>query len=754
MKPAPIPENDAARLAALRSYNILDSEPEPQFDALVKVAAHIAGAPMALLTLIDSDRQWFKAHHGLGGRETKRDVSFCGHAVASGMPLVVEDSLLDERFADNPYVIGEPNVRFYAGLPLRTPDGHVLGTLCALDSVPRQLTDEQLQMLDLLAQQAVALLEARRRNIALETFRKTLDQTPDSITIVDAQTMRYEYVNEGAARLTKYARHELMQRNPVELLAPSQQDQLRASLRAAIESGQHASTFETSHVDRHGNETPVEVVLQFIPGDGQHRGRVISITRDISERRRVEQLQAEFVSTVSHELRTPLTSIRGSLGLVAGGVTGVLPAEAKEYVDIALSNSDRLVRLINDILDVEKMQSGKMEFRIQALPLQRLFAQSLAANEPLAATAGLKLVTTAAIPDVEVAVDPDRFAQVITNLVSNATKFGPAGTSIEISVSLQRDTVRIGVRDHGPGIPPDFKDRMFQRFAQAEPVTTRQKGGTGLGLNISKSIVERLGGTLSYEEAEGGGACFVVELPALPRPEPTSNGRPRILVCEDDPHVYRQIVRALEAGGYAVDVAPTLERARRLLATRTYAAVTLDLVLADGEGSDLLGELDRIPVIVISGSNRDLGRAAVLVTDVIAKPFREERLLEVIRSLVGPTHATPPRILHVEDDGDLRRIVRRTLPSDWKVTGAESMQQARRLLSAQTYDAVVIDLALPDGSGAELIAEAGSARVIIFSAQEVSSELSRRVSSALVKTRSSAEDLRAVLATLVATETS
>jgi len=740
-------------VAALHAYSILDSEPEPQFDALVKVAAHIAGVPMALVTLIDTDRQWFKARYGLESTGTTRESSFCGHAVASGARLVVDDLHLDERFADNPLVLGEPKVRFYAGMPLRTPDGYVLGTLCTLDSIPRHLSEEQLGMLDLLAQQAVALLEARRRNIALETFRRTLDQTPDSITIVDAQTMRYDYVNEGAARLTGYSRRELMARNPVDMLPTELQVQLRASLRESIESGKHVTTFETEHVDRHGNTTPVEIVLQFIPPDGSHSGRVISITRDISERKRVEQMQAEFVSTVSHELRTPLTSIRGSLGLVAAGITGALPEEAKEYVEIALSNSDRLVRLINDILDVEKMQSGKMEFRIQAIALQRLFAQSFATNEPLATTAGLKLVATTAIPDIEVAVDPDRFAQVFTNLVSNATKFGPAGTTIEVSVTAQRDSVRIGVRDYGPGIPADFKDRVFQRFAQAEPVTTRQKGGTGLGLNISKSIVERLGGTIRYEDADGGGACFVVELPALARPEPVTNGRPRILVCEDDAHVYRQIVRALEAGGYAVDVSPTLERARRLLATRTYAAITLDLVLADGDGIELLADLKRdgisIPVIVISGSNRDLGRAAVLVTDVIAKPFREERLLDAIRSVVGQTPETPPRILHVEDDSDLRRIVRRTLPGDWEVSGAESMRQARKLLAENTYDAVVIDLELPDGSGAELISEAGPARVIIFSAQEVGAELSRRVSSALVKTRSTADDLRAVLATLV-----
>lgn len=751
MKTPPVPENETERLAALRSYDVLDSGPEPQFDALAKLAAHIAGTPMALVTLVDTDRQWFKTRYGFTAHQTGRDISFCGHTIAQGTPLVIEDSLLDERFADNPLVTGDLSLRFYAGMPLRTPDGFVLGTLCALDSRPRHLTDEQLAMLELLAQQAVALLEARRRNLALQAFRKTLDQVPDAITIVDADTMRYEYVNDGAAHLAGYSRTAMMQQSPVDILPETERVKLRKTLLDLISTGQHSATFETFHRNRDGKEIPVEVVLQHIPGAGTHRGRVVSITRDISERKRIEQLQSEFVSTVSHELRTPLTSIRGSLGLVAGGVTGVLPPEAREYVNIALSNSDRLVRLINDILDVERMQSGKLEFRIQSLALPNLLAQTLAANEHTALAYGTRIVTTTATPDIEVAVDPDRFTQVITNLLSNAAKYSPSASQIEISTVAQGDVVRISVRDHGPGIPAEFQHRVFQRFAQAEGSTTRHQGGSGLGLNISQAIVGRLGGSIQFEDAEGGGTRFTVELPALPRVIAVPPNGARILVCEDDPHVYRLIDRTLRTGGFAVDVTPTLERARRLLAVNRYDAATLDLALADGDGSELLGQLAQleVPVIVVSGSNRDLGRAAVFVSDVIAKPFRDERLLDAIKRVVVAAPLSRPRVLHVEDDADLRRIVRRTLPDDWDVSGAESMLQARKLLAEQTYDAVVLDLALPDGSGVELIQHTGDARVIIFSANEVTSELSRRVTTALVKTRSTAEDLRAVLASLV-----
>lgn len=518
MKPPAIPPNEAARVAALRSYDVIDSGPEPQFDALVKLAAHIAGVPMALVTLIDTDRQWFKARYGIEGTETTRDTSFCGHAVASGAPLIVPDSLDDERFADNPYVIGNPHVRFYAGMPLRTAEGYVLGTLCALDLKPRELSPQQLEMLALLAQQAVALLEARRRNIALATFRQTLDRTQDMILIFEPDTLRCSYANEGATRQLGYTREQLQSMTPLDLVPEDEHARIRTIVEAAKDDGASAVSFETRMRGASGREVPVEVVMQYLAGDDLVTGRWISIVRDISERKRVEQLQSEFVSTVSHELRTPLTSIRGSLGLVAGGITGELPPQAKEYVDIALSNSERLVRLINDILDVEKMQSGKMEFRIRSLALPALLAQTLASNEHTATAAGSKLITTTGVPDVEVAVDPDRFTQVITNLVSNAAKFSPTGSPIELDVIRDRDVVRIGVRDHGPGIPPEFRSRIFQRFSQADAAATRQRGGTGLGLAISKEIVERLGGTISFEDAAGGGTRFVVELPALPPP--------------------------------------------------------------------------------------------------------------------------------------------------------------------------------------------------------------------------------------------
>jgi signal transduction histidine kinase len=401
LKPA-IPSNEALRLAALRTYEIIGSEPEPPFDALVRLAAHVARAPMALITLVDGERRWFKARYGIDYTETPRDTSFCGHVVASETPLVVRDSHDDERFVDNPFVTGAPHVRFYAGMPLRTRQGFVLGTLCVLDRMPHEPTPPQLDMLGLLAHQAVELLEARRR--------------------------------------------------------------------------------------------------------------------EISARKHLEHMHAEFLSTVSHELRTPLTAIRGSLGLVAGGITGELPAPVKEYVDIALTNSERLVRLVDDLLDVS---SATLELRIANVPLLPLLAEIVAAHESIPAHAQLALVGE--IPDVAIAVDPERFQQLIAKLVSNAAKFSPAGTVIELSAALTGSTVAIAVRDHGPGVPDALRARVFERFVQADSSSTRATGGAGLGLAICKSIVEQLGGSIRVEDAAGGGARFIVEVPACQ----TAHDRPR-----------------------------------------------------------------------------------------------------------------------------------------------------------------------------------------------------------------------------------
>ncbi|WP_088344080.1 MULTISPECIES: ATP-binding protein [Rhodomicrobium] len=236
------------------------------------------------------------------------------------------------------------------------------------------------------------------------------------------------------------------------------------------------------------------------------------------ERKRLEQMKDEFVSSVSHELRTPLTSISGSLGLLMGKAAGELPDAIAELIGIAHTNCQRLVRLVNDILDINKMESGQVQFRFSQVNVRRLVEQSIEANRGFAEGYGVGILLEDGPVAGEVHADPDRLAQVVTNLLSNAIKFSPAGRQVAVAIGRERDKLRISVRDHGPGIANDFRQRIFERFAQADATNTREKGGTGLGLSIVKQVIERLGGEVGFSDAPGGGAIFYIELPALGKP--------------------------------------------------------------------------------------------------------------------------------------------------------------------------------------------------------------------------------------------
>ncbi len=398
MIPAPIPPDDAERVAALRRYCVLDTLAEPAFDRLTKIAQHIFGTPTVLISLVDSDRQWFKSRIGLDASEMPRNISFCGHAVYHRQLLIVADALRDRRFADNPLVVGPPHIRFYVGAPLITGDGFALGTLCAIDFVARPAPSE----------------------IRIEMLRNLADAVVDAL-------------------------------------------ELRARL---------------------------------------------------AERERIERLKNEFVSTVSHELRTPLTSIAGMLELLNAEVVGTLPAEAKEMVHVAYNNSQRLIRLVNDILDIEKIESGRMPFDLAPLPLRPLIERAVAETNSFAQDLGVGIKVQWLTREAIALVDPDRFIQVLTNLVSNAAKFSPTGDMITVTLDRAGERIRIAVADRGPGIPEAFRGRVFEKFAQADSSDSRRLAGTGLGLAIVKKIVEHLDGTVSFDTETGLGTTFHVDLPA------------------------------------------------------------------------------------------------------------------------------------------------------------------------------------------------------------------------------------------------
>jgi PAS domain S-box-containing protein len=269
-----------------------------------------------------------------------------------------------------------------------------------------------------------------------------------------------------------------------------------------------------------GTEFPAEVSVNPIAtAEGT---LVLGVIVDISERLRRDGLKDEFVATVSHELRTPLTSIAGALSLLINDAGGTLPVYAKRLLKIANVNSQRLVRLVNNILDMEKIVSGKVVFVQKRIEVRALVEEAIEANRAFADGFGVRIRLDPASVTGNIRGDPDWLLQVVTNLLSNAVKFSPAAEHVDVVIEKPADRIRISVRDHGHGVPEDFKQRIFEKFAQADASDARQLGGTGLGLSIVKEIVTRLGGEVGFGDAPGGGAIFHVELPGLMQDAETS----------------------------------------------------------------------------------------------------------------------------------------------------------------------------------------------------------------------------------------
>jgi len=263
-------------------------------------------------------------------------------------------------------------------------------------------------------------------------------------------------------------------------------------------------------VDRQGREIPVELRVGLID-TGQVR-LFSAFVHDISERKQVERLKDEFVSTVSHELRTPVTAIYGSLRLLHAGVAGELPAAARELVGLSNKSCERLIRLLNDVLDLEKMGSGQLRYEMKRQPLRPLLEQAVRDTQPFADDFGVSL-RFAGSQDAQVLADSGRIGQVVVNLLSNAAKFSPAGAVVDMVLEVEGPRVRVGVVDQGIGIPESFRAQIFGRFAQADGSDRRQKGGTGLGLNICRGIIDAHEGKIGFASEPGVRTEFFFELP-------------------------------------------------------------------------------------------------------------------------------------------------------------------------------------------------------------------------------------------------
>lgn len=702
------------------------------------------------------------------GMEFVNPKSLYGAVLTSGKPVIANDPGSDPRRCGLP--AGHPPLNAFLGIPFFL-GGEMVG-MVGVANRPGGYDEGIVEFLSPLCATIARLIGAMRGDAQRQAAERAvhaaaarmhaiLDNVVDGVIAIDERGI-VESFNPAAARIFGYAAGEVVGRN-VSMLIPelqrSRHDQYLARYLAGGTARIAGIGREVEGQRKDGSLFPVDLAVSELRIEG--RRLFIGMVRDITERKKVERLKNEFVSTVSHELRTPLTSIRGSLGLLAGGVTGELPGKARQLVEIAYSNSNRLTRLVNDILDAEKIESGKMRFDLAPHPILPLVEQAIEAIHGYAAMHGVELALAPGAPAVDVRVDDGRLLQVLANLLSNAVKFSPANATVDVAVSRRTGRVRVSVADRGPGVSAGFRDRIFEKFSQADVSDARARGGSGLGLNISKTIVERMGGDIGFEPRPGGGTLFYVDLPE-PSPVP-SPGAARVLVCEDDPDVAYLLILILEQGGFAADVAYNADQVRQLLSERSYAAMTLDLKLPGQDGVSLIRELRadpryrRLPIVVVSG-DAAAGQAQLngefVVEDWLSKPIDGRRLLGAVERAVHGSNRQRARVLHVEDDPDIRSLVASLCQDVAEYDHAASVREAREKLARERYRLVILDLVLPDGSGSELLladikAHEHPPGVLVFSAGELPAEQAHLVQASLVKSRTTSDEFVNLLRMLV-----
>ncbi len=858
------PANEPRRLQALRDLEVLDTPTQDSFDRLTELAREIFDVPVALVSLVDANRQWFKSHAGFEACETGRDISFCAHAVAADDTLTVPDTLADGRFADNPLVTGKPHIRFYAGHPLRPLDDLPVGTLCLIDYRPRTFSAHEQRLLAGLAGQAEALLRQNKLSADLAHTAKrfeTIFFTSATAKIRIDRRGRVIAINPFALNLLGYTESEVVGQN-VAMLAPPEihphhdgyiqryldgheprvigkgrevearhkdghhvpvhlainaihnehgeveeflgvltdlRDIQAANRRIrkeqallsvlhqgitdyqALMSGKKLWTFlmealreltdsdyaligevlvDHKLADGTGNALKIHAITDLSWNAASRRlmeklrsgdmmltrantllGRVyahgevvmtddlyhhpqrggfppghptlhnylgvpiyngseligmyaiansrqtldqtllhwlepftatcallINLYRQMAERDRVlqdlahahdqaqraNQAKSEFLSSMSHELRTPLNAILGFAQLLASGRRQPLSEKQTRQVNQIEKSGQHLLSLINEVLDLAKVESGHMPLSLETITLAHVIEDVCQTLEPGADAAGIHLACTLPPPDWQIRADYTRVKQVLFNLISNAIKYNSPNGSIRVTAQQRASTLRVSVTDTGPGIARHRQHELFEPFNRLDAENGTIEG-TGIGLAITRELIERMGGMIDVDSAPGEGSTFWFTLPrstdkAADSPHhetacPAHGFHQKALIyVEDNPANKRLMEDIIEdVAGLSLHTAPSAEMGLELLRITPAALVMMDINLPGMDGYQALAairrdpQLAKLPVVALSASamQRDINKAlSAGFDDYLTKPLEIAKLMAMLRRYV------------------------------------------------------------------------------------------------------------------------
>jgi PAS domain S-box-containing protein len=517
---------DPARLAAVRATALHGTPPEEAFDRLTRLAVHLLGAPISLLSLVDGERQWVKSMAGVpehlaGERAVPMERSICRHVAGRAEALFIAD--VEEETGETDAAMRAWGVRAYAGVPLVTPAGHAVGVLCVADTQPHDWPPETAEVLHDLAALAVTEIEWRRSErerdrataalrTAEELFHVLVEQSLVGIYVVQDDVFRY--VNPRFRQIFALPADFLDRpRRFLEVVAEEDRALVTENVRRRMDGEVQAvhyrlrgrrSDGELIHFEVHGSRT----VLHGRPA-------LIGVGIDVTERVRAEEerehailARDRFYAMMSHELRTPVSAVMLYNDLMLSGVYDPLTPAQAEAVDRSQKSARHLLELINDLLDLSKLESGRLETRMEEVEAAELVDSVVVGLAPLALEHGCDLRVRVEARPLPVVGDARRVRQILLNLLSNAVKFGH-GHPVEVRAAPAEDGIVVEVADHGPGIPPADLERIFEDFVQlGEPGI-----GTGLGLPIARRLAELQGGTLRVDSVPGEGSTFRLFLP-------------------------------------------------------------------------------------------------------------------------------------------------------------------------------------------------------------------------------------------------